>query len=161
MWIVKKCETGHRQCVSVRQSVRQSLHPIRYIFHAVSQATGSLSHSPFLPLSCSVNHCIWLGYWHPFLMLLADNKEPNTKLSFLSLLLLLLGSLLCPDNNNNKLSTITTTATTTVAIIADNQSLHVFHFVFLQSFLAFFLFFDNAATGLNKSVSLSPDVIKY
>lgn len=141
MWIVKKCETGHRQCVSVRQSVRQSLHPIRYIFHAVSQATGSLSLSP-LSLSCSVNHCIWLGYWHPFLMLLADNKEPNTKLSFLSLLLLLLGSLLCPDNNNNNnnLSTITTTATT-VAIIADNQSLHVFHFVFLQSFLAFIFVF--------------------
>lgn len=161
MWIVKKCETGHRQCVSVRQSVRQSVHPIRYIFHAVSQATGSLSPLPLassLSLSWSVNHCIWLGYWHPFLILLADNKEPNTKLSFLSLLLL--GSLLCPDNkNNNNLSTITTTATTTVAIIADNQSLHVFHFVFLHSFFGFF--FDNAATGLNKSVSLSPDVIKY
>lgn len=92
-------------------------------------------------------------------MLLTDNKEPNTKLSFLSLLLLLLGSLLCPDNNNN-LNTITTTTTTTVAIIADNQSLHVFHFVFLHSFFGFF-FFDNAATGLNKSVSLSLDVIKY
>lgn len=120
----------------------------------------TLPSSPSPSLPCSVNHCIWLGYWHPFLMLLADNKEPNTKLSFLSMLLLLLGSLLCPDNNNN-LSTTTTTTTTTVAIIADNQSLHVFYFVFLQSFLAFFLFFDNAATGLNKSVSLSPDVIKY
>lgn len=105
---------------------------------SVKRQALSLFLSLPLPLSasCSVNHCIWLGYWHPFLMLLTDNKEPNTKLSFLSLLLL--GSLLCPDNNNN-LSTITTTTTTTVAIIADNQSLHVFHFVFLHSF--FWLFF--------------------
>lgn len=65
MWIVKKCETGHRQCVSVRQSVRQSLHPIRYIFHAVSQATGSLSVSlPYSPsltlLLCESLHLAWL-----------------------------------------------------------------------------------------------------
>lgn len=153
----------------VSPSVSQTVFTSHSVHLSCSQSSDRLSFplplslTPPLSLSCSVNHCIWLGYWHPFLMLLADNKEPNTKLSFLSLLLLLLGSLLCPDNNNNNnnLSTITTTATT-VAIIADNQSLHVFHFVFLQSFFwLLFLFFDNAATGLNKSVSLSPDVIKY
>lgn len=143
----------------VSPSVSQTVCTSHSVHLSCSQSSDRLSLPLSLSLSCSVNHCIWLGYWHPFLMLLADNKEPNTKLSFLSLLLLL-GSLLCPDNkNNNNLSTITTTATTTVAIIADNQSLHVFHFVFLHSF--FWLFFDNAATGLNKSVSLSPDVIKY
>lgn len=124
----------------VSPSVSQTVFTSHSVHLSCSQSSDRLSLrlSP-LSLSCSVNHCIWLGYWHPFLMLLADNKEPNTKLSFLSLLLLLLGSLLCPDNNNN-LSTITTTATT-VAIIADNQSLHVFHFVFLQSFFGFYFCF--------------------
>lgn len=126
----------------VSPSVSQTVCTSHSVHLSCSQSSDRLSLplSLSLPpsLSCSVNHCIWLGYWHPFLMLLADNKEPNTKLSFLSLLLLL-GSLLCPDNkNNNNLSTITTTATTTVAIIADNQSLHVFHFVFLHSFFLVF-----------------------
>lgn len=141
MWIVKKCETGHRQCVSVRQSVRQSLHPIRYIFHAVSQATGSLSHSPFLPLSlflllCESLHLAWL--LASFSNAACRQQRTKYQVEFSFSASSSAWFTFVPCNNNNNLST---TTTTTVAIIADNQSLHVFHFVFLQSFLAFFFGF--------------------
>lgn len=162
MWIVKKCETGHRQCVSVRQSVRQSLHPIRYIFHAVSQATGSLSLPlPHSPLLCESLHLAWLLASFSNAACRQQRTKYQVEFSFSASSSSWFTFVPWQQQQqleyyyNNSNSNNNCGNNSWQSIIARVS------FRLSSKFLAFFLFFDNAATGLNKSVSLSPDVIKY
>lgn len=62
MWIVKKCETGHRQCVSVRQSVSQTVFTSHSVHLSCSQSSDRLSFplSPLTLLLCESLHLAWL-----------------------------------------------------------------------------------------------------